>query len=246
MQLSMGRTQNFKKLVTLSTNEVQTTKIIKKIIMKTLKLTLLLLLSVLLFSNNTFSQSKKDAEKELKSRAVRSVRKEAKKLKRDGYYVAPGELPVEKQLEYAWIKSLEEDESGYPKYILATGNAVAETQTAAKLQANEIAKFELAGTIATNVAALIESNIANAQLNTEEAASVTEVTGAIKNIIAQEIGRIIPLLTTYKNIGKNIEVVTRIAYSSDMATEAAKKILRSELKEKTRIQHEKLEKLMNF
>ena len=214
--------------------------------MKIRRLTLLTFLCVLFFSNNTFSQSKKEATKELKSRVIKSARKEAKQLKRDGYYVAPGDLPLDKQLENAWIKSLLEDEKGYPKYILATGNAVAETQAAAKLQANEIAKFELAGTIATSVAALIESNIANAQLNTEEAASVTEVTGAIKNVIAQEIGRIIPLLTTYKNIGKNIEVVTRIAYDSEMANDAAKKVLRSELKEKTKIQHEKLEKLMDF
>jgi hypothetical protein len=50
---------------------------------------------------------------------------------------------------------------------------VAETQTAAKLQATETAKLELAGQINTQVAALIENSIANQQLNTEEAASIT-------------------------------------------------------------------------
>lgn len=214
--------------------------------MKALKSTLILCLVSLFITNISVGQSQKDLTKQLKSKAIRSARKEAKQLKRDGYYVAPGELPLDKQIEKAWLKAAEEDESGYPKYIVATGNAVAESQTAAKLQANEMAKFELAGTIATNVAALIESNIANAQLNTEEAASVTEVTGAIKNIIAQEIGRVIPLLTAYKNIGKNVEVTLRIAYNSEMAAEAAKKIIRNELRERTKVQHEKLEKLMSF
>jgi hypothetical protein len=139
-----------------------------------------------------------------------------------------------------------DEKTGYPKYIVANGNAVGETVTAAKLQANEVAKFELAGTIATNVAALIEGNIANAQLNTEEAASVTEVSGAIKNLIVQEIGRVIPLLEIYKKMNKNVEVSVRIAYNSDMAVEAAKKIIRKELKEKTEILHEKLDKLMDF
>lgn len=214
--------------------------------MKNLKSTLVISIVAILVTNIAVAQSQKDLTKQLKSKAIKSARKEAKQLERDGYYVAPGALPLEKQLEGAWLRSLEEDESGYPKYIIATGNAVAETQTAAKLQANEVAKFELAGTIATNVAALIEGNIANAQLNTEEATSVTEITGAIKNIIAQEIGQVIQLVETYKKIGKGIEANIRIAYNSEMAAEAAKKVLRSELKEQTRIQHEKLEKLMNF
>jgi hypothetical protein len=188
------------------------------------------------------------AEKELKSRTLKKARKEAKQLTKDGYGVAPGALPIDKQVEMSWIRSIEMDaESGYPKYITANGNAVGESITAAKLQANEIAKFELAGTIATSVGALIEGNIANAQLNTQEAASVTEIAGAIKNLVVQEIGRVIPLLEIYRPIGKNnVEVNIRIAYNSDLAVEAAKKVMRKELKEKTNILHEKLDKLLDF
>ena len=214
--------------------------------MKTLKFTFLITLVGLFVANNLFAQAEKEITKQLKTKALKEARKEAKQLERDGYYVAPGALPLERQLESAWVKQMQNDEGGYPLYIVATGNAVGETQTAAKLQANEVAKFELAGTIATNVAALIEGNIANAQLNTEEAASVTEVSGAIKNIIAQEIGRVIPLVETYKKIGKGIESNIRIAYNSEMAKEAAKKIVRDELKKKLELQHEKLDKLMNF
>ncbi len=214
--------------------------------MKKITLTFLIALFTMSVGNFAQAQSNKDLVKSLKSKAIKSARKEAKKMKKDGYYVSPGSLPIDKQLENAWIKSLETDEQGYPKYIVATGNGVAETQSAAKLQANELAKFELAGTISTQVASLIEGNVANAQLNAEEASSVTEVSGAIKNIIAQEIGRVIPLVETYRKIGKNVEVNIRIAYSSEMAEQAAKKVLRKQLKEKTALQHEKLEKLMDF
>ena len=194
-----------------------------------------------------FAQTTKKAEKELKSKTMKSARKEAKKLVRQGYTVAPGAVPLEKQLENAWIKTMEQDEkTAYPKYVVANGNAVGETITAAKLQANEVAKFELAGTISTNVAALIEGNIANAQLDSKEAASVTEVTGAIKNLIVQEIGRVIQLLEIYKKVGKNVEVNVRIAYNGEMAVEAAKKVIRTELKDRMKLQHEKLEKLMKF
>jgi len=189
----------------------------------------------------------KKAEKKLTSRTLKSAKREAKKLARQGYTVAPGAVPLEKQLENAWIKTMEQDDkTAYPKYVVANGNAVGETITAAKLQANEVAKFELAGTISTNVAALIEGNIANAQLDNREAASVTEVTGAIKNLIVQEIGRVIQLLEIYKKIGKNVEVNVRIAYNGEMAVEAAKKVIRTELKDRIKLQHEKLEKLMKF
>lgn len=206
---------------------------------------------MILFSSSDLLALKKPtkaAEKELRSRAMRKARKEARHLHKEGYDVAPGALPIDRQVENSWIRSMEMDsETGYPKYITANGNAVGESITAAKLQANEIAKFELAGTISTNVAALIEANIANAQLNTKEAASVTEIAGAIKNLVVQEIGRVLPLIEIYRPVGKNnVEVNIRIAYNSEMAVEAAKKVFRRELKEKTNILHEKLDKLLDF
>ena len=144
------------------------------------------------------------------------------------------------------MREIESDDSGYPLYIVATGRSVGETQIAAKLQATEAAKIELAGTIATNVAALIENNIANAQLNTQEAASVTKTVAGAKNIIAQEIGRIITIVEFYKDINKNIEANVRIAYNSAMAMDMAKKVVRQQLEEETNIIQQKLENLMNF
>jgi len=129
---------------------------------------------------------------------------------------------------------------------MATGNSVAETQTAAKLQAMETAKLELAGQINTQVAALIENSIANQQLNNEEAASVTKTVAASKNLIAQEIGLIIPMVEMYKKIGKNVEVNLRLAYNMATAFDVAKKVIRKSLEEETKIAHDKLEKLMNF
>jgi hypothetical protein len=212
--------------------------------MKIRIITLSLLIS---FSSAFAQQGEKELKKEIKDKAVKEARKEAKKFEKEGYYVAPGALPMAKQIEKAWMKQYEEDETGYTKYIVATGNSVANSQSAAKLQATELAKLELAGTISTQVAALIETSIANEQLSTEEAATVTKTVAAAKNIIAQEIGRIIPLFEIYREVGKdNIESSIRVAYSSDMAMESAKKVIRKKLEEETDIVHEKLEKLMKF
>ncbi|HOY96013.1 MAG TPA: hypothetical protein PK509_09765 [Catalimonadaceae bacterium] len=188
----------------------------------------------------------KTARKALKMKAPREVRQQARDYEKEGYYVAIGAPSLERQLTTAWMREVETDEQGYPKYVVATGRSVAETQIAAKLQATEAAKLELAGTLATNVAALIENNIANAQLNMEEAASVTKVVAAAKNIIAQEIGRIITIVELYKDINKNIEANVRIAYNSEMAMEMTKRVVRQQLEEETKILQEKLEKLMKF
>lgn len=215
--------------------------------MKKIILVLVTLFTVSVFTPTFAQQTSKDIEKKLKQRSMKKARKEAKKYKKDGYYVAIGALPMDIQLESAWFKQMETDEQGYPKYIVATGNSVSETQTAAKIQATETAKLELAGTIATNVAALIENNIATQQLSTKEAAAVTKTVAASKNVIAQELGRIIPLVEMYKKIGEdNIEANVRLAYDSKTATDIAKKAIRQKLEEETDILQDKLDKLMKF
>lgn len=215
--------------------------------MRTIALALMAaLISANISLTATAQQSDKDLKKEATSKAIKSARKEAKKYKKEGYYVAPGALPLDKQLESAWMKQYETNDKGEQKFIMATGNSVAETQTAAKLQATETAKLELAGQISTQVAALIENSIANQQLNNEEAASVTKTVAASKNLIAQEIGRVLPVVEMYKKIGTNVEANVRLAYNMETAFEVAKNVIRKNLEEETKIAHEKLEKLMQF
>lgn len=218
--------------------------------MKTFNLFFTLLLVLVMIAPFSDSMAKKNpnkqATKEMKRRAYKKARKEARRFRKQGWYVAPGALPMDKQIEKSWELQYKLDENGYPLYIVATGNSVAETQSAAKLQATELAKLELAGLVQTNVAALIENSIANNQLNNEEAASVTKTVAASKNIIAQEIGRVIFLFEIMKKIDKNVEVSVRVGYNNDLAQEVAKKAIRKKLEEETDILHEKLEKLMDF
>lgn len=209
-----------------------------------------LLLAIVIFCSAsnllTAQQTEKELKKDVASRAIKSARREAKKYARDGYYVAPGAPLLDKQLERAWMKQLETNDKNESKYITATGNSVGESQTAAKLQAMETAKLEMAGQISTQIAALIENSIANQQLNNEEAASVTKTVAASKNLIAQELGQVIPMVEMYKKIGKNVEANVRLAYNLATAFDVAKKVIRKSLEEETKVAHEKLEKLMNF
>ncbi len=97
------------------------------------------------------------------------------------------------------------------------------------------------------MAAIIESSIANQQLSADDAASITKTVAASKNIIAQELGRVITLFEIYRKVGKdNIESNVRMAYNTEMAMEIGKKIIRKKLEEETTILHEKLDKILNF
>ena len=215
--------------------------------MKRVSITFISVLFIMLLINPVSAQTTtKETKAALKFSPTREVKRQAKDYKKQGYYVAVGAPSIERQLTNSLLKEQELDETGFPTYIVATGRSVGETQIAAKLQATEPAKLELAGTLATNVAALIENNNANAQITQEQAASVTKTVAAAKNIIAQEIGRIITLVEVYKDIDKNIEVNVRIAYNSDMAMEAAKKVVRKQLEEETKVLQDKLDKLMKF
>jgi len=210
-----------------------------------LKITVLVLVA-LMFNNLAFAQSEKETKKELTSKSIKQARKEAKQLSKEGFHVARGAMPMDKQLEDAWMMQLTKDEKGFPMYIVESGNSVAETQTAAKIQATETAKLAIAGAICTNIAALIENNIANQQLNNEEAASVTKTVAASKNLIAQEIGRTILLVEMYRAIDKNTEANIRLAYDYKTAQEIGKRVIRQKLEDETKILQDKLDKLMDL
>ena len=118
---------------------------------------------------------------------------------------------------------------------------------AAKMQALEWAKQNLAGQIQTEVTALIENTVANSQLSAEQAESITESVMSSKNLISQSIGRTIPVMELYRdksNGGK--EVLVRIAYNSSMAKAAAKKAVREDLKQKGNKLHNQLDELLGW
>ena len=222
-----------------------------------------ILVTAMLFflSNVVYAQTKQELkqgekakdykEKELKEniteKASRAARREAKRFKKEGYTVPAGALPLDKQLDGAWMKQYETDAQGFPIWYISNSRSIGENYSAAKNQALNLAKVELAGLISTNVAALAENSVANQDLSREEAASIVKTVEASKNIIAQELGRVLPVLEIYRTLpNKNIEVQVRLGYNIAMANESAKKVIRKKLEDEATVTHEKLEKLMGL
>ena len=141
----------------------------------------------------------------------------------------------------------EYDANLFPKYIMANAQSIAENYDAAKTAATSLAITNLAGQIQTEVTALVENTVANKQLSAEDAASITETVMASKNLISQSIGRTLVVVECYRILNnKNREVMVRIAYSGEMAKQAAKNAVRSELEKKGAKLHEQLDKALGL
>lgn len=192
------------------------------------------------------AQSEKQLKKNISKSALKDARKEAKNLKKQGYNVNPGQLPMDKQLEKSWMMQYEVDDEGNKLYFIADGTSVGETQAAAKLQAYEVAKINLAGQIETTIAGLITTNLGNQQLSGDDAASVTQTMGQFKSKMNQRMGRTLTAFEAYKPLGKNTEVRVTIAYSSNEAKRIAKEILREDLKKISGMDDQRINKLLEF
>jgi len=137
-------------------------------------------------------------------------------------------------------------DEGDPMYFVADARAVGETHSTAKMQAYEVAKINLAGQIGTEVAGLVETTLANAQLNSEDAASVTETVANFKSKVVSEMGRTLTFFEASRIIDKNTEVTVTLGYSYETAIEMAKNDIREELKAQGKVNAAQLDELLDF
>lgn len=213
---------------------------------------------LILAANVSFAQSSKEmmkerkelykaSKKDLNEKASKDARKEAKKLSKEGWKTAPGALPLEKQLDKSYLMQMEYDADMYPTYIMAEAMSIGENYDAAKMQAMELAKQNLAGQIQTEITALIDNSVANKQLSAEQAASITKSVSAGKNLISQSIGRTITVVEVYRTLqNRNKEVLIRIAYNGQMAKAAAKKAVYEDLEDDIEGLHSTLDDILGW
>lgn len=189
----------------------------------------------------------KETKAALNARASKDARKQAKALAKEGWQVSPGTLPLEKQLDRVYQMQYEFDDDMYPRYIMGDAQSVGENYDAAKFQAVELAKINLASQIESEVTGLIDTDLDNAQLSAEEAASVAKTVAALKGFLTQKIGRVLTPVECYRTLpNKNKEVRVMIAYDSKKALEQAKASIREQLASESAELREKLDKMLDF
>ena len=187
-------------------------------------------------------QYSKFAQTELNAKASKTARREAKTLAKQGWAVAPGQLPLDKQFDRSYKMYYEFEESGLPKWIIGDAMSPGATYDAAKMQALELAKTNIAGMIQTEVTSLIESTVGNEQISQVDATSIAKTVSASKNLIMQRLGHIITVVECYRKLPNNgVEVRLSLAYNAKLAIEDAKEIVKQQLEEKGEDLHRQLD-----
>lgn len=189
----------------------------------------------------------KRTQKELNKKAGKIARKEAKQLRKEGWLVSPGAMPLEKQLDKSYMMQMQYDDEGFPLYIMAEAMSIGGNYDAGKMQAIELAKLNLAGQLQTEITALIESSVANEQLSQSDAESLTRTVMASKNLISQSLGRTLPVVEAYRVVdGNNREVLVRMAYDQNSVKAAAKAAIKKDLEARGDSLHAKLDSLLGW
>lgn len=195
-------------------------------------------------ARKAYEMERKAAEKSLSKKSIKAARKEAKKFKKEGWLVPIGALPLDKQLERSYIMAEMIGDEMLPKYFAGSGNGVGGSFTSAKTQADLFAKQDIAGQLQTEVVSLLEASVANKQLSNTEAASITEVVMASKQLIVQSLNRALPVIEVYRDLGNgNTEVMYRCYYDREAAKQTTLDIIKGELEQKSGKLHEKLDRL---
>ena len=180
----------------------------------------------------------------------KSAKKEAKQLKKDGWKVTPGSLPMERQLTESYLLQMEKDEQGLSKNFSGQAMSVGENFDAAYTQAGALAKTDIAGKVETLVMGNVKSHVDNGQLSKKQAASVTETISSSKSTIAQHLGQVIMPVTFYRELDNgNVEVRVMSYYSKVSAEEIVKDELRKSLRSKAaelNLDNDVIEEILDF
>ena len=160
----------------------------------------------------------------------KDAKKQAKVLVKEGWKVAPGHPSIEmQQLKAAKINNTMDDNFN-SKYVEGSAQAVAPTYDAAKYQATELAKIDIAGKISSELAGIAKTNLGNQQINPEQAENVVKTIGAYKNFVAAKLVNIISCIDMYK-VEKNGQYTVSIGifYNRDEAIKAGMKEVRDQM-----------------
>ncbi|MEI8278607.1 MAG: hypothetical protein WCG87_02520, partial [Bacteroidota bacterium] len=157
----------------------------------------------------------------------------------------PGNMPLKNQLENSFSKQNEVTEEGFPKWITANGSSVAQTQSAAEMQAVELAKNRLVGLIETHMKDVITSDVANNQIDKKDAASITKTIETSTNTVSKKLGRVLPLFKVYRSVGNNTEVQVLLAYNYSMVLKDIIEQMKTELQATATDQRQKFDKFLN-
>lgn len=175
----------------------------------------------------------------------RDTKREVKKLEKDGWKNLPGDMPIGQQLNSAWAKEAEVDDEGLPKWVVATGESVAEFQSTAEMQALELAKLNLVRLLESQMRSVVETEQANNRLDAKSAASISKTMEVATNKVSKKLSRVMPVVKMQREVKKNTQIQVKIAYNYALARKAILDEMKLELQNESEDMRAKYDKFLN-
>jgi hypothetical protein len=204
-------------------------------------------IALILISNISYSQSNSSSNAKFKFIKVsKDVKKETKRYESEGWRPFPGQPPISQQLNNSFTKQSETEQDGFPKWIISNGSSVAQTQAAAQMQAIELAKTNLVGLLETQMKSVVEIDLSNNQLSSQEAVTINKTIQVATNKVSRKLGMVQPFLQLYRPIGtNNTEVQILLAYSYELARKQVLEEMKQELQLETDDVRKRYQKFLN-
>ncbi|GHT43429.1 hypothetical protein FACS189438_0580 [Bacteroidia bacterium] len=185
--------------------------------------------------------------KELNRKAIKQARTEAKNLKKQGYQTFIGDLPMDRQVENSLLKTVDVNDLGYQAFIVGHAEVTAGNITAAKSQALQTAKVEIASLTSSMIASLVESSVTNNEITTEDAVSINKSIEASKGLVIADLGQVSKELEIYRTLpNKNVHLILRLSYNAGTALEAARRRAQEKLEGEAQDLHKKLDNILKL
>lgn len=178
----------------------------------------------------------------------KDAKKQAKAYVKQGWLVAPGHNSIEIQQLRATKLQNTFNEDYTPKYIMGSAMSNGGNYDAAKFQATELAKIQIAGIISSDVAGLVQNNIGNSQLDEGQAASIVKSIGNYKSFVASKLTNIIPVIDMYKidPETKNTTVTVGLFYNKEEAVKMGIQAIREQMMKESEELGKELDSLLGL
>lgn len=191
----------------------------------------LMLLTLFVAAPAIAQQTSKELKKELKSKASKDIRKEAKNYEKEGWRSVAGSLPLAKQLEQAQMAAIEKDEDGLNRYYLGRGKGVGGNYRAAKAVAFNQAKVDLVAAVMADVASTEINDMTNEDLGEGDVLSTEDMTINSKVVSAFPIKDIVTVVEIYRELSRGrYEVEMTVKMEAADAKKRAKVFLNDQRK----------------
>lgn len=200
--------------------------------MKNFKLILTaIVLAIFTITPAVAQQSSKELKKELKSKADKSIRKEAEAYEKAGWRSVAGSLPLAKQLEQAQMAAIEQDEEGLNRYYMGRGKGIGGNYRAAKAVAFNQAKVDLVAAVMSDVASTEVNDLTNEDSGEGDVLSTEDMSINSKVVSSFPIKDIVTVVEIYRELSRGrYEVEITVKMEAADAKKRAKVFLNDKRK----------------